>query len=139
MKLGLNMGYWGMDNDADNLALAQEADTLGYSVAWVAEAYGSDAPTILAYVAAQTTQIDIGSAIFQIPGRTPANCAMTAATLDSLSGGRFRPGPGVAGPQRSSGWPGGPVRSPVVGRPERALVQPGREGAGVFAGHHARR
>lgn len=100
------MGYWGSGNDADNLELAQEADRLGYSVAWVAEAYGSDAPTILAWVAAQTTQIDIGSAIFQIPGRTPANCAMTAATLDSLSGGRFRLGLGVSGPQVSEGWHG---------------------------------
>ncbi|MCW2600723.1 MAG: class F420-dependent oxidoreductase [Frankiales bacterium] len=106
MKLGLNMGYWGMGNDADNLELAKEADRLGYAVAWVAEAYGSDAPTILSWVAAQTTQIDIGSAIFQIPGRTPANCAMTAATLDSLSGGRFRLGLGVSGPQVSEGWHG---------------------------------
>jgi len=106
MKLGLNMGYWGMGNDADNLELAKEADKLGYAVAWVAEAYGSDAPTILSWVAAQTTQIDIGSAIFQIPGRTPANCAMTAATLDSLSGGRFRLGLGVSGPQVSEGWHG---------------------------------
>ncbi|MGB8652619.1 MAG: LLM class F420-dependent oxidoreductase [Mycobacteriales bacterium] len=106
MKLGLNMGYWGMGNDADNLELAKEADRLGYSVAWVAEAYGSDAPTILAWVAAQTERIDIGSAIFQIPGRTPANCAMTAATLDSLSGGRFRLGIGVSGPQVSEGWHG---------------------------------
>ncbi len=106
MKLGLNMGYWGMGNDADNLALALEADRLGYSVAWVAEAYGSDAATILSYVAAKTSRIDIGSAIFQIPGRTPANCAMTAATLDSLSGGRFRLGLGVSGPQVSEGWHG---------------------------------
>jgi F420-dependent oxidoreductase-like protein len=106
VKLGLNMGYWGMGNDADNLELAKEADRLGYAVAWVAEAYGSDAPTILSFVAAQTTRIDIGSAIFQIPGRTPANCAMTAATLDSLSGGRFRLGIGVSGPQVSEGWHG---------------------------------
>ena len=106
MKLGLNMGYWGAGNDAENLDMAKEADRLGYAVAWVAEAYGSDAPTILAWVAAQTTQIDIGSAIFQIPGRTPANCAMTAATLDSLSGGRFRLGIGVSGPQVSEGWHG---------------------------------
>ena len=106
MKLGLNMGYWGMGNDAANLELAKEADRLGYAVAWVAEAYGSDAPTILSWVAAQTEQIDIGSAIFQIPGRTPANCAMTAATLDSLSGGRFRLGLGVSGPQVSEGWHG---------------------------------
>lgn len=106
MKLGLNLGYWGAGNDADNLALAKEADDLGYSVAWVAEAYGSDAPTVLAWVGAQTTQIDIGAAIFQIPGRTPANCAMTAATLDTLSGGRFRLGLGVSGPQVSEGWHG---------------------------------
>ncbi len=106
MKLGLNMGYWGFGNDADNLALAREADALGFSVAWVAEAYGSDAATVLSYVAAQTTRIDVGSAIFQIPGRTPANCAMTAATLDTLSGGRFRLGLGVSGPQVSEGWHG---------------------------------
>ncbi len=106
MKLGLNLGYWGSGNDAENLALAKEADALGFSVAWVAEAYGSDAPTVLSFVAAQTTKIDIGSAIFQIPGRTPANCAMTAATLDTLSGGRFRLGLGVSGPQVSEGWHG---------------------------------
>ena len=106
MELGVNLGYWGAGNDADNLALAKEADDLGYAVAWVAEAYGSDAPTVLAFVAAQTTRMDIGSAIFQIPGRTPANCAMTAATLDTLSGGRFRLGLGVSGPQVSEGWHG---------------------------------
>jgi F420-dependent oxidoreductase-like protein len=106
VKLGLNMGYWGAGNDAENLEMAKEADRLGYAVAWVAEAYGSDAPTVLAWVAAQTSQIDIGSAIFQIPGRTPANCAMTAATLDTLSGGRFRLGLGVSGPQVSEGWHG---------------------------------
>jgi F420-dependent oxidoreductase-like protein len=106
VELGLNLGYWGGGNDADNLALAQEADDLGFAVAWVAEAYGSDAPTVLAFVAAQTSRIDLGSAIFQIPGRTPANCAMTAATLDTLSGGRFRLGLGVSGPQVSEGWHG---------------------------------
>ena len=106
MQLGVNLGYWGAGNDADNLALAKEADRLGYAVAWVAEAYGSDAPTVLSFVAAQTERIDIGSAIFQIPGRTPANTAMTAATLDTLSGGRFRLGLGVSGPQVSEGWHG---------------------------------
>jgi len=106
VKLGLNMGYWGAGNDADNLELAKEADALGFDVAWVAEAYGSDAPTVLAWVAAQCPRMDIGSAIFQIPGRTPANCAMTAATLDTLSGGRFRLGLGVSGPQVSEGWHG---------------------------------
>ena len=95
MRLGLNLGYWGGDTTADNLALAQEADRLGYSVVWAAEAYGSDAATILAWVAAQTERIEVGSAVFQIPARTPAMTAMTAATLDTLSAGRFRLGLGV--------------------------------------------
>ena len=106
MKLGLNLGYWGAGIDAENLVLAQDADRLGYSVVWAAEAYGSDAATVLTWIAAQTTRIDVGSAIFQIPGRTPANTAMTAATLDTLSGGRFRLGLGVSGPQVSEGWHG---------------------------------
>jgi len=106
MQLGLNLGYWGAGNDADNLALAQEADRLGYAVVWAAEAYGSDAATVLAWIAAQTRRIDVGSAVFQIPGRTPALTAMTAATLDTLSGGRFRLGLGVSGPQVSEGWHG---------------------------------
>jgi F420-dependent oxidoreductase-like protein len=106
MRLGINLGYWGAGNDAENLALAREADRLGYSVCWVAEAYGSDGPTVLAWVAAQTERIDIGSAILQIPARTPAMTAMTAATLDTLSGGRFRLGLGVSGPQVSEGWHG---------------------------------
>src|ERR671921_620663 len=106
MKLGLNLGYWGGGNDADNLALAKEADALGYDSAWAAEAYGSDVATVLAWVAAQCPNIGIGSAIFQIPGRTPALTAMTAATLDTLSGGRFRLGLGLSGPQVSEGWHG---------------------------------
>jgi F420-dependent oxidoreductase-like protein len=106
VRLGLNLGYWGAGNDADNLELAREADRLGYSVAWAAEAYGSDAATVLAWVAAQTERIDVGSAVFQIPARTPAMTAMTAATLDSLSHGRFRLGLGVSGPQVSEGWHG---------------------------------
>jgi F420-dependent oxidoreductase-like protein len=106
VRLGLNLGYWGAGNDADNLELAKEADRLGFSVAWAAEAYGSDAPTVLSWVAAHTKRIDIGSAILQIPARTPAMAAMTAATLDTLSGGRFRMGLGVSGPQVSEGWHG---------------------------------
>ena len=106
MKLGLNLGYWGMGNDADNLALAREADRLGYSVVWAAEAYGSDSPTVLAWIAAQTSRIDVCSAVMQIPARSPAMTAMTAATLDTLSGGRFRLGLGVSGPQVSEGWHG---------------------------------
>ena len=106
MRLGLNMGYWGAGNDAANLGLAIEAERLGYAVVWAAEAYGSDAPTVLSWVAAQTSTIDVGSAILQIPARTPAMTAMTAATLDTLSGGRFRLGLGVSGPQVSEGWHG---------------------------------
>lgn len=106
MRLGLNLGYWGAGNDADNLALAQEADRLGYDSCWAAEAYGSDAATVLTWVAAQTRRIDVGSAVFQIPARSAAMTAMTAATLDTLSGGRFRLGLGVSGPQVSEGWHG---------------------------------
>jgi F420-dependent oxidoreductase-like protein len=106
VRLGLNLGYWGAGNDANNLELAKEADRLGYSVAWAAEAYGSDVPTVLAWVAAHTERIDVGSAILQIPARQPTMAAMTAATLDTLSGGRFRLGLGVSGPQVSEGWYG---------------------------------
>ncbi|EIE99079.1 LLM class F420-dependent oxidoreductase [Saccharomonospora glauca] len=113
MRLGLNLGYWGAGNDASNLTLAKEADALGYSVVWVAEAYGSDAATVLAWIAAQTSSIDVGSAVFQIPARTPAATAMTAATLDTLSGGRFRLGLGVSGPQVSEGWHGVRFTAPL--------------------------
>jgi F420-dependent oxidoreductase-like protein len=106
MRLGLNLGYWGTGSDADNLALAREADRLGFAVVWAAEAYGSDAATVLSWIAAQTESIDVGSAVFQIPGRSPALTAMTAATLDTLSQGRFRLGLGVSGPQVSEGWHG---------------------------------
>ncbi|AEB45695.1 LLM class F420-dependent oxidoreductase [Micromonospora maris] len=107
MRLGLSLGYqtaW--STPADHLALAQEADRLGYSVVWAAEAYGSDSPSMLAWMAGQTERIDIGSAVMQIPARTPAMTAMTAATIDTLSGGRFRLGLGVSGPQVSEGWHG---------------------------------
>jgi F420-dependent oxidoreductase-like protein len=114
VKLGVNLGYWGMGNDAQSLALAVEADKLGYSVAWAAEAYGSDAVTVLTWVAAKTERIDVGSAILQIPARTPTMTAMTAATLDTLSGGRFRLGLGVSGPQVSEGWHGVPFAKPLA-------------------------
>jgi len=107
MRLGLSLGYqtaW--TTPADHLALAQEADRLGYAVVWAAEAYGSDSVTMLSWIAGQTQRIDIGSAVMQIPARTPAMTAMTAATLDTLSGGRFRLGLGISGPQVSEGWHG---------------------------------
>jgi len=107
MRLGLNLGYWGARSDpAEALALAGEAERLGYAVVWAGEAYGSDAVSVLAWLAARTSQIDLGSAVMQIPARTPAMAAMTAATLDTLSAGRFLLGLGVSGPQVSEGWHG---------------------------------
>jgi len=109
----VNLGYFGMGVDQDNVAVAKEADRLGYTVAWAAEAYGSDVPTVLAWVGAQTEQIGLGAAVMQIPARTPAMTAMTAATLDTLSGGRFRLGLGVSGPQVSEGWHGVRFEAPL--------------------------
>jgi F420-dependent oxidoreductase-like protein len=106
MDLGLSLGYLGQGMDAGLVASAQEADRLGYAVVWVAEAYGSDAPTLLSWIGAQTERVDLGTAVMQIPARTPAMTAMTAATLDLLSGGRLRLGLGVSGPQVSEGWHG---------------------------------
>jgi F420-dependent oxidoreductase-like protein len=107
MRLGLNLGYLvGAENPSDQLRLTRHAEALGFDVVWAAEAYGSDSPTPLAWLAAQTSRIHVGSAVMQIPARTPAMTAMTAATLDVLSGGRFRLGLGVSGPQVSEGWHG---------------------------------
>ncbi len=106
MRLAVNLGYFGLGMDADNLAVAQAADRLGYAVAWVAEAYGSDVPSILGWLAGQTERIGLGAAVMQIPARTPAMTAMTAATIDHLSGGRMHLGLGVSGPQVSEGWHG---------------------------------
>jgi F420-dependent oxidoreductase-like protein len=101
------LGYFGFGTTAaEQVALVQEAERLGYDSAWAAEAYGSDAATVLAWLAAQTSTIGLGSAIFQIPARSPAMTAMTAATLDQLSGGRFRLGLGLSGPQVAEGWHG---------------------------------
>src|SRR4051812_36796308 len=99
---------------ADDLALVLEAERLGFSVVWAAEAYGSDAVTVLAYLAAKTSRIDVGSAVLQIPARTPTMTAMTAATLDRLSNGRFRLGLGVSGPQVSEGWHGVRFSQPLL-------------------------
>src|SRR5262245_31105684 len=107
MQLGLNVGYWSRREDlADVLALTSEAERLGFAVCWVAEAYGSDAATTLAWLASQTSRIGLGSGVFQIPARSPAMTAMTAASLDAISGGRFRLGLGVSGPPVSEGWHG---------------------------------
>lgn len=115
MKLGLSCGFWGQggSRDADNLALVERAEALRVSVVWASEAYGPDAATVLAWMGARTRTIGLGAGVFQIPGRTPAMTAMTAASLDSLSGGRFRLGLGVSGPQVSEGWHGVPFAAPL--------------------------
>src|SRR3954453_23459615 len=111
MRLGLHIGYWGLGLTADEqLTLVREAESVGFDSVWSAEAYGSDAATVLAWLAGQTQTIKLGSAIFQMPGRTPAMTAMTAATLDQISDGRMLLGIGSSGPQGAEGWPGPPFR-----------------------------
>src|SRR3990167_1196031 len=105
MRLGLNLGYSGSTFTL-NLPLILEAERLGFHSVWAAEAYGSDAVTPLAFVAARTERIHLGTAIMQMPARTPAMTAMTATTLDQLSGGRFLLGIGASGPQVIEGWHG---------------------------------
>jgi F420-dependent oxidoreductase-like protein len=107
MRLGLNVGYWGLGlTNEDQLGLVQEAEAAGFDSVWAAEAYGSDAATVLAWLAGQTSKIKLGSAIFQMPARSPAMTAMTAATLDVISDGRMRLGIGSSGPQVAEGWHG---------------------------------
>ena len=114
MKLGVNLGYAPPGtNPASLVPLVQTAEALGYDSVWAAEAWGTDAVTVLAWLAASTTRINVGSAIMQIPGRTPANTAMTAATLDLMSEGRFILGLGTSGPQVVEGWHGQPWGKPL--------------------------
>jgi F420-dependent oxidoreductase-like protein len=114
VKLGLSLGYAPPGtNPADLFPLVQEAERLGFDSVWVAEAWGTDAVSVLGWLAARTERIKLGSAIMQIPGRSPANTAMTAATLDLLSGGRFLLGLGTSGPQVVEGWHGQPWGKPL--------------------------
>ncbi|USQ74838.1 LLM class F420-dependent oxidoreductase [Ornithinimicrobium cryptoxanthini] len=106
MRLGLSCGWWGIGQDQDHLALVRRAEELGVHVVWASEAYGVDAVTVLSWIGAQTSRIRLGAGVLQIPGRTPAMTAMTAAGLSSLSNGRFDLGLGVSGPQVSEGWHG---------------------------------
>src|SRR3954453_14513137 len=107
MKLGVHIGYWGLGLTSDDqIEIVREAERLSYDSVWAAEAYGSDAATILGWLAGQTERIRIGSAIFQMPARSPAMTAMTAATIDQLSGGRMLLGIGSSGPQVAEGWHG---------------------------------
>ncbi|HEV7734009.1 MAG TPA: LLM class F420-dependent oxidoreductase [Candidatus Binatia bacterium] len=113
MRLGLGIGYSGSSMSI-NLPLIQEADQLGYYSVWSAEAYGSDAVVPLAWLAGQTKNIHLATGIMQMPARTPAMTAMTATTLDQLSGGRFILGLGVSGPQVVEGWHGVRYGKPLV-------------------------
>jgi F420-dependent oxidoreductase-like protein len=106
VRIGLYLAYWPWFSAEEQIALAQQADRAGLDSVWVAEAWGQDAVSVLGHLSAVTERIALGSGLLQIPARTPAMTAMTAATLDVLSGGRFRLGLGVSGPQVSEGWHG---------------------------------
>ncbi|MEN8113655.1 MAG: LLM class F420-dependent oxidoreductase [Actinomycetota bacterium] len=136
MRLGLNLGYWGTPL-AKTATLITEAESLGYDSVWTAEAYGTDAVTPLAYLAARTERIKLGAGILQMAARTPAMTAMTAATLDEISDGRFLLGLGVSGPQVVEGWHGRPYTKPLQFTREyvevvRAVL--GREGPVEYDG-----
>lgn len=128
MRLGLTLSNTPADA-GDVVALVRAAESFGYDVCWASEAYGADAVSTLAWLAAQTATIGLGAGVLQIPARTPAMTAMTAANLDLLSGGRFRLGLGVSGPQVSEGWHGVRFADPLgrtreyVGIVRRALAR----------------
>ncbi len=138
MRLGLNLGYSGPTVCPD-VQLVQDADRLGYHSVWTAEAYGSDAVTPLAWLGAVTFRIHLGTAIMQIAARTPAMTAMTAMTLDALSGRRLLLGLGVSGPQVVEGWHGQPFGRPLGKMREYVLIVRAilaREKPLVHAGEH---
>jgi len=113
LKLGLNLGYWGIGPAGeDALEVVQAAESAGFESVWAAESYGSDVVSVLAWLAPQTKTIKLGAAILQVPARPPAAAAMAGATIDKLSGGRFLFGFGPSGPQVSEGWYGVPYAKP---------------------------
>jgi F420-dependent oxidoreductase-like protein len=113
LKLGLNLGYWGIGPAGeDAVEVVSATERFGYESVWAAESYGSDVVSVLAWLAAQTTEIKLGAAILQVPARPPAAAAMAGATIDKLSGGRFLFGFGPSGPQVSEGWYGVPYAKP---------------------------
>lgn len=113
MKLGLLLGYSGREIHIP-YDLINQAETGGFDSVWVAEAYGNDAITSASYILSRTEKIKVGTAIMQVPARTPANTAMTAMSLSQLSGGRFILGLGASGPQVVEGWHGQPYAKPVT-------------------------
>jgi F420-dependent oxidoreductase-like protein len=113
LKLGLNLGYWGIGPQGDEATeIVLAAERVGFDSVWAAESYGSDAVSVLAYLAAKTETIHLGAAILQVPARPPAAAAMAGVTIDALSGGRFIFGFGPSGPQVSEGWYGVPYEKP---------------------------
>ena len=113
LKLGLNLGYWGIGPRGEEaLEITRKAEGLGYDSVWVAESYGSDVVSVLAWLAPQTETIKLGAAIMQVPARAPAAAAMAGVTIDALSDGRFIFGFGPSGPQVSEGWYGVPYPKP---------------------------
>jgi len=138
MRLGLMIGYW-MSGPEDPIDLVLEAERLGFDSVWTAEAYGSDVFSPLCWIGARTTRIKLGTGIMQISARTPACVAMTAATIDHLSGGRLILGIGVSGPQVVEGWYGQPFPKPMARTREfvtllRTMLR--REGPVTFDGQH---
>lgn len=158
LKLGLNLGYWGIGPQGDEAVdLVQAAERAGFDSVWVAESYGSDVVSVLAWLVPQTETIKLGAAIMQIPARPPAAAAMAGCAIDALSGGRFMFGFGPSGPQVSEGWYGVPYAKPwgrtreyveivrrVVAREERLeydgehykLPLPGGEGKALKLNFH---
>jgi F420-dependent oxidoreductase-like protein len=106
VRIGLFLAYWPWLSFEEQVELARLADVEGLDSVWVSEAWGQDAVSVLGHLSAVTERVALGSGLMQIPARTPAMAAMTAATLDAMSGGRFRLGLGVSGPQVSEGWHG---------------------------------
>jgi F420-dependent oxidoreductase-like protein len=124
VRIGLFLAYWPWFSPEEQVALAQQADRAGLDSVWVAEAWGQDAVSVLGHLSALTERVALGSGLMQIPGRTPAMTAMSAATLDVLSGGRFRLGLGVSGPQVSEGWHGVPFARPLARTREYVEIVP---------------
>jgi F420-dependent oxidoreductase-like protein len=141
VRIGLYLAYWPWFSPEEQIDLARRAEFSGLDSVWVAEAWGQDAVSVLGHLTAVTERIALGSGLMQIPARTPAMTAMTAATLDVLSGGRFRLGLGVSGPQVSEGWHGVPFARPLARTREyveivrRALA---REGGLEYEGEEFR-
>jgi F420-dependent oxidoreductase-like protein len=140
MKLGINLGYWGIGPQGeDAVEIVRAAERAGYDSVWAAESYGSDVVSVLAWLAPQTETIKLGAAIMQVPARPPAAAAMAGVTIDALSGGRFIFGFGPSGPQVSEGWYGVPYAKPWGRTREyieivRKIV--GREGRLEYDGEH---